>query len=167
MADRSASPIHSGVVLLAGVAALALGASVYLLDRNLAHVMLWPQPGWAIQAQVFGSAGHWLPSLLHPLGFGLLSATLFSRQGGPGPYLVCLGWGVVNIVFEVGQHAAFSARLADWAMSLGGGTAPGKALAAFFLDGHYDAQDIAAAIAGTLLAIGLLRQLNGGAENAK
>jgi hypothetical protein len=151
------------VLALAGLAALLLGAAIYALDRNPAHAMLmaalWP-PAQVAQAPLFGWAGGWLPSLLHALAFGCLSATFLAPRSR-GPYIACLAWAAANVAFEFGQHEALAARLVEWSAALGGDTLAGRALAAYFAQGRFDWQDVAAACAGSLLAMGLVGALDG------
>jgi len=155
---RAASPGLRGDAWLvaAGCAALSLGLLVYLADRDPSRA--WLVPGFAALSgrHWFGAAGQWLPSLLHPLAFGLLTAAALparsaARNGA------CLAWGAVNIVFELGQLPRAAAALAQALQDCCGAAPWTLPLSNYFLRGTFDVGDIAAAALGTLLAIGVLR----------
>ena len=128
-------------LLLAALAgwALTLGGLVYLTQRH-----------------GFGAAGAWLPSLVHPFAFGLLTALALPatwRQAG------CAAWGAVNGVFELGQHPSVGAPLAEALQAGLGGSAPVSLLADYFVLGSFDGRDLAAAVLGALAAAAVLRRL--------
>jgi hypothetical protein len=135
--------VKSSSLAALGGALLALGLLVYLADRPAGHAMLlpaWPrlaEGGW------FGSVGQWLPSFVHPFAFSLLTVAAL----GPSPrprYGVCVAWGVVNAAFELGQLPQAAAAIAA---ALHDGVLPAslsRALAAYFVQGRFDAADLAA-----------------------
>jgi hypothetical protein len=121
-----------GPALLAALALLP-GAAVYLGDR-----------GAAFEA--------WLPSLVHPFAFSLLAAASLPRRAR-WHLAACAAWCVINLLFEAGQHAAWSPLLASW---LGDGL-----LADYFVHGTFDLADVAAIVAGSLLAAACLNVWRG------
>lgn len=148
--SRARSPRPMLLVSMAALA-LLLGALVYLTDRNPSHALLLPNLRVRADGVSFGAWGQWLPSFVHPLAFGLLTAACWSSAAGPR-YAACLVWGLVNIAFEVGQHPSFS-RL--WADALLTGEASGplmEPLARYFVWGTFDPFDIVAAVLGSLVA---------------
>lgn len=127
-----------GMAWLAGALALLLGVAIYGLDRS-----------GPAGPQAFGAAGGWLPSLLHTLAFALFSAALLPA-GAVAEGFACAGWITLGLLFEAGQHPAWSAGLAS---ALGG------PLGAYFALGRLDPLDAGATVAGGLFAAGVLRGL--------
>ncbi len=151
----SAGRAPAGTVLrVMALLALAIGAWVYLVARPPGTTMLLP-PHWHLGGHLQGLAGAlpwaasgWLPSLLHPWAFGLMSAACLPR--GRSQPAACLAWGAVNVVFELGQHPALAAPLAQALHHLAW---PGAdALSRYFLQGSFDTADLLAVAAGTLAA---------------
>jgi hypothetical protein len=142
---------RSATLWLAGCAALALGVSVYLIDRSAAH-------RW------FGAVGGWLPSFAHAFAFSLFSAALLS----PRPdwqYGACGFWLAVNAVFEVGQHPQVREPLAD-ALRRSVGQGPlARSVENYFLRGTFDIGDLVAAALGAAMAAATLRFLRIHREN--
>lgn len=133
---------------LLALAVLVLGTLVYALDRAPGTAVLWPR---ALTRQggapVFGAIGGSLPSLAHAFAFSLFSALVlpWRRAWQAG---ACIGWGVVDALFEIGQHRALSGPLGELL----------PPLAAYFRRGTFDALDVAAGFVGAALAYGLLRR---------
>ena len=139
-----------------GVAALMIGVLVYLADRSPSHPGLLPA-AWALDGgPLFGSLGAWLPSFVHPFAFALLGAALQPPRAAP-VYGGCLGWWLVNVAFEVGQHPRIAPTLVDALGGAGADSAPARALANYFAQGRFDAGDLLAATLGALAAAALLR----------
>lgn len=152
---------NAGLVAV-GLAALLLGALVYLVDRMPGHSLLMPVAGALTGGPSFGALARWLPSFVHPLAFGLFTATLLParpgwRVGG------CVLWGAVNAAFEFGQHSFVSASLA--AKLLGGAGAAAapwrQALAGYFVAGTFDSGDLVAIVLGTAVAVLVLHAASG------
>ena len=154
VAGRTA--LHQAVA----VAALVLGTSIYLIDRAPGHAMLIPHLGSAGATPMFGAMGAWLPSFLHPLAFALLTAAVLPAAS-PWRYGGCALWGAINVLFEMGQHAALKGA---WLVAVDIGAMP-SALARYFIRGTFDTADLAAAAAGALAAAALLRGLDRLKEN--
>lgn len=136
-------------------AALLLGLVVYLSDRPSASALLIPRFEAFGDRQLFGVVGQWLPSFLHPLAFSLLTAAALPSQTAPR-YGVCMVWGLVNLGFEVGQHAATKGLLASALLEVFGRAPPARWLADYFLNGTFDIGDVIAAVLGALAAAALL-----------
>jgi hypothetical protein len=136
--------------------ALMLGTLVYITDRDPSHAWLIPNLGvWADEA-LFGALGRCLPSFVHPLAFGLITAACWPSNAGPR-YAACAFWGAVNILFEIGQHPSVSPF---WAEALLTGEAPGpvlEPLARYFVAGTFDSGDVVASVLGSLTAAFVLR----------
>lgn len=123
-----------------GAACLFLGAVLYLVVRPA------------------GASGEWLgvaPTFLHVVAMILLVAALWppSRRGA---LFLCVAWFAINVFFELGQHPALSAVLAQWLGGLCGEWAGCRRGAQFFLRGVFDTGDLLAAGAGALAAWWLL-----------
>ena len=146
-----------------GIAALLVGVLVYWLDRVPGHSLLIPVAGALTGGPSFGKLALWLPSFVHPLAFGLFTATLLParpgwRVGG------CALWGAVNVAFELGQHSLVSASLAAKLLGdAGAAAAPWRqALAGYFAAGTFDIGDLVAIVLGTALAVLLLHAVSAG-----
>ena len=139
-----------------GIALLALGTAVYLIDRP-PEVFVPPALSFFEHPEaVFGSFGRSLPSFAHVLAFSLFTAVIIGR-GRQAAVMICLGWFLLEAGFELGQHAAAAPLLA--------GLVPGWFEAipildrtpAYFLHGTVDARDLCASALGALSAYLLIR----------
>ena len=137
-----------------------MGLFVYLADREASRAWLVPAVTALAGGHWFGTLGQWLPSLVHPFAFGLLSAALLPPQGAARP-AACVAWAVVNALFEWGQHPRASAWIARSLQEWDGPPALTQPLASYFQHGSFDPGDLAAAAIGALLAIGVLRLVQG------
>jgi hypothetical protein len=155
---------RSATLWLVGCAALALGVSVYLIDRSASHAQWLPQLRSGAAHRWFGEVGGWLPSFAHAFAFSLFSAALLS----PRPYWqygACGFWLAVNAVFEVGQHPQVREPLAD-ALRRGVGQGPlARSVENYFLRGTFDIGDLVAAALGAAMAAATLRFLRIHREN--
>ena len=155
---RSRPSRTASLAALGGVA-LALGVLVYLIDRNPANAMLlpaWPRFGGGA---VFGSVGQWLPSLIHPFAFSLLTAAALAPSATPR-YGVCAAWCAVNAAFELGQLPQIAAALAAALRENRLPPALTRPLADYFLHGSFDVADLAAVVLGSLAAAAVLHLLH-------
>jgi hypothetical protein len=105
---------------------------------------------------LFGSAGAWLPSFVHPFAFSLLTAAALPDRAS-WRYGACLGWFLVNAAFEFGQLPQLATRLADVIHAVFGSAAVGQRLTWYFMHGRFDNDDLAAAAVGALCAALVLR----------
>lgn len=151
-------PRGDAVLVISAGVALALGLLVYVSDRDPSRS--WLLPAFAstttpAHAPWFGLLGQWLPSAMHPLAFGLLSAVLLPARGVARP-AACLAWALVNALFELGQHPRFSGRIAQALHATEGPAWLVQPVSNFFVRGTFDVADLAATALGALLALGVL-----------
>ena len=132
------------------------GLLPYLSDRPAESAWLIPALPLLQGTNLFGSAGAWLPSFVHPFAFSLLTAAALPDRPNRR-YGACIGWFVVNAVSELGQSPQFAARLADVIHAVFGSAAVGQRLTWCFMHGRFDNDDLAAAAAGALCAAPVLR----------
>lgn len=144
---------------VAGLLALAAGALVYLADRDPARVMALPAFAALAVGPLFGAAGGWLPSFVHPFAFSLFSAAARPRAARPA-YGACLFWWAANVAFECVQWPPLRDALAAALPSGTDAFAPARWLARFAQQGRFDIADLLAVSAGALAAAGLLHFLN-------
>lgn len=141
-----------GALCLAAFISLALGTSVYVLDRAPGAIRLLPMHWTGVASGTsgfFGSVGDSLPSFAHAFAFSILSGLWLELQGR---LLACASWATAGSAFEFGQHEAVAPALAallhgplDWL--------PGAAaVAAYFSRGTYDALDVLLTCAGAVTA---------------
>ena len=140
----------------AGGLALVLGGLVYALDRGGWPLAPLAGLAGATAAPWFGSVGGWLPSLVHPFAFSLFTAALRAPGATPATR-ACVAWGLVNVVFELGQHPRVGPVLAAQLESAFGAAEGARTLADFFARGRFDPADLAAAVAGAAAAAVWLR----------
>jgi hypothetical protein len=144
------------VLVSMGLLALSAGLLVYLSDRPAGSAWLVPALPALRGMDLFGSAGAWLPSFVHPFGFGLLTAAVLPARA-TWRYGACLGWFAVNAAFELGQLPQLAPRLADAIHAVLGPSPIGERLAWYFTRGSFGIDDLAAAAAGALCAAVALR----------
>lgn len=146
---------RSGWPFAIGATALVIGALIYVTDRDPSRAVwmpafaAWPGPAW------FGGAGGWLPSFVHPLSFSLMCAAVSRPRARPA-YAICAFWGLLNAVFECGQHPLVAMSIAAWLTNVAGGFAPARVLGQYFVRGTFDLGDLIACIAGAIVAAALL-----------
>lgn len=141
-------------LLKVGVACLLLGMLVYVTAR----------PEWALPlpnlnlSQYFPTLLHNLsgplPSFFHVLGMSLVTVAILT-PGKRGITTVCLGWGAINILFEIGQHRA----AVGWLSSTLG--EPDTWVLAqtlrYFHAGTFDPVDLLAILLAAIIALPLTR----------
>lgn len=134
-----------------GATAVFIGTLVYLMDRDASRSLLIPAIAWLAGTNLFGTLGGWLPSFAHTFAFSLFTAALLKQGSGPR-YGPCVGWFVVNAVFEIGQHPLVSGAFATWLEVGLDGASWTRPIAHYFIRGTFDPGDIAAALLGALAA---------------
>ena len=142
---------RSALLALVGCVWLCAGILVYLADRPASHAVWIPSIAAFGGRNLFGALGQWLPSLVHPLAFSLLTAAVLKPSARAG-WSACAFWGAVNSAFEFGQHPALAstwnaflhAGAGDWAIS--------RHLLNYFLRGTFDLYDLCAATLGAISA---------------
>lgn len=143
------SPPPDALLWLVALSALAAGVLLYAWWRPLGQAQWAP---WLGQPRAEWRPAAWagaLPTLLHVLAFGLLTAVLLPARS-VARTLACVAWGMVNGLAECAQHPALQGLL-------GPALAPWPALARYLGQGRFDPLDLGAALVGTLLALALLR----------
>lgn len=150
-----------------GCLALAVGTLVYLTDRDPSRAALIPAFPVLAGLGLFGGPGAWLPSLVHPFAFSLLTAAL--RQPGKSPaYWACAMWWGIDVGFELAQTPLLGAPLAS---GLGHPLWPAwlvDSLSHYATRGTFDVADLIAATAGAIAAAVVLRFTHGrGVSNAR
>jgi hypothetical protein len=129
--------------------ALVVGVCLYAWWRPLGQAQWAPWLGMGQgNLRPAGWAGA-LPTLLHVLAFGLLTAVLLPARS-MARTLACIAWGVVNGLAECAQHPGLQI-LVQPALT------PWPPLARYLAQGRFDPLDLGAALLGTLLALALLR----------
>lgn len=144
------------IELLLGVAALALGTLVYVIDRPPGETALPDRINvYGTLPALFGTIGQSLPAFTHVFAFSLLTAACL----GDGRYVAvgaCAIWLLVDAAFELGQHPSLAPYLAlfvpGWFDQI---PILGRA-ASYFLNGTFDPWDLAAIFAGALAAYATL-----------
>jgi hypothetical protein len=168
MRKSRAAAVHavSPSVVLVSLALLALSAGLllYLSDRPAGSAWLIPALPLLQGMNLYGSAGAWLPSFVHPFGFALLTAAALPDHAS-WRYGACLGWFLVNAAFELGQLSPLATRLAEAIHAVFGSTSVGQRLAGYFMHGNFGIDDLAAAAAGALCAAVVLRWIGAIAEH--
>lgn len=145
-------PQPSTVRVLLGMFLLTVGTGVYLLGRSWQHIAIADLvPLTRVPSATFGALGDSLPSFAHVCAFALLTAALVDG-GRRLNQLICLGWLLVNVAFELGQHPKFAASVAN--------AVPGwfrhvpilNQTPTYFLGGTFDPLDLLFATLGALTA---------------
>ncbi len=142
------------------VVALASGVCVYVFGRPPGTAYMLPAD-WTFfhGASNFGDllSGSW-PTFAHAFSFSVMTCLVLPWRSAPVT-AACLGWFLVECLFEVGQHPA----VAPWLTRLLDGVFVGVPvldhLPAYFRRGFFDPADIAFAAAGSLLAWILARRV--------
>jgi hypothetical protein len=157
-AVRVPEPAHGAAARLIALGCLALGVGVlvYLTDRDPSRAVLVPAVAALSQSHLFGGAGLWLPSLVHPFAFSLFTAAVLSPRRSPA-YWACAMWWAINVAFEVAQAPNVSAGVADVLPHLLGQTWLTDTIANYLLRGTCAVADIVAATAGATAAAAVLR----------
>ncbi|HET9024648.1 MAG TPA: hypothetical protein VFN64_08750 [Burkholderiaceae bacterium] len=143
-------------LVAAAACALALGVLVYLTDRDPAHASLVPAVPVLAGLQLFGAAGAWLPSLLHPFAFALLTAALQPPNASPA-YWACALWWAIDVAFETSQARPIGDALGPVLRHLPSPTEWTAAVGRYVAFGSYDFADVLATTAGACAAAVVLR----------
>ena len=140
--------------ILTGMAVLLLGSLVYLVDRPPDHTYFVYNNFVNISLHntlpsLFGSIGNSLPAFIHVFSFILITASLISCRK-KGYLFICLGWFLVNCVFELGQK--FSSLTLKIIPSWFSSIPFMENTRNYFLYGTFDYIDLAAITFGAVMA---------------
>jgi len=133
-----------------GSVALALGVLVYLTDRDPSRAPLVPAVSVLAGMALFGAAAAWLPSLVHPFAFSLLTAAVQPPQRPPA-YWVCALWWGIDTGFELLQVAPVADACSAVLGALPANPVTG-AISNYARHGTFDPADLAAIAGGALAA---------------
>ena len=100
---------------------------------------------------MFGVVGHSLPTFAHVFAFCLLTAALLA-VGTEAAITVCLGWFLVDVAFELGQHSALAPALSTLIPPWFAHLLILNQTDSYFLDGTFDPLDLLAIALGALAA---------------
>jgi len=145
--------INLGYILF-GIFLLSIGALIYLIDRppDQSYIIFslpFQLSFYDVTPSLFGTIGNFLPHFLHVSAFILITAGLLNC-GKKGYLAICLFWLVVDVGFELGQkYSTIAVSLVpDWF----DGIFLLENTRSYFLNGTYCHLDMAAIIAGSVLA---------------
>lgn len=142
----------STVRVLLGVFLLTVGTTVYLLDRSWQQLAIAQViPLTHSRSPVFGALGGSLPSFAHVCAFALLTAALLDG-GRRLNQVICFGWLVANVTFELGQHPKLATSLASAVPAWFAHVPILDKTPTYFLSGTFDPLDILFATLGALAA---------------
>jgi hypothetical protein len=139
------------VLALLGMVSLSLGILVYVVDRPSTAVYFVPD-SWQIANTTplyFGTLGDYLPAFLHVLAFALFSAAITGRRYIA---LMCAGWFVAELFFEVAQMDAIAIRIAAIAPAWFAGSPVLENISSHFLTGQFDKIDVLFLLLGCVTA---------------
>lgn len=151
----AASRAGTGILALTASLALVLGLLVYMVDRPPGQAAMMPAVLAFGTGSLFGALGNWLPSFAHPFSFSLFSAALCAPASAPA-CRACLAWWLVNVAFELGQHAQFrEAVVGNLQLILDSGWLT-QLVSNYLQRGTFDVGDLIAATLGSLAAAAVL-----------
>jgi hypothetical protein len=156
---RWTAPYPAGRLVAAGSLALALGVLVYVTDRSAAHVAFFPALTPPGSLHVFGAAGAWLPSLVHPFAFALFTAAVRPPGGSPA-YSACALWWLIGVTFEASQAPAVGAALGPVLDRLPLPSPWIGAVGRYMAFGTFDTADVIATTVGACAAAAVLRSIH-------
>jgi hypothetical protein len=129
---------------------------VYLTDRDPSRTALIPSIPALAGLGLFGGAGAWLPSFVHPFAFSLFTAAIQPARRSPA-YWACALWWAINVAFEIGQAPRVSTGVADVLPKLFGQSPMTDAISSYLLRGSFAVTDLVAVTAGAAAAAAALR----------
>lgn len=133
---------------------LLVGMVFYFVDRPPDDVYFVKHFGndlsrfdkWPV---IFGRLGASLPAFVHVFSFSLISAGILACRIR-GATFICLGWMLIDILFELGQkyHAAVNRLVPEWF----DGILFLENTRSYFYQGSFDSNDIFATCIGAIVA---------------
>jgi len=150
------------IQIFIGALALFLGSFVYLIDRPPEHTFFVKTSHITISLyntlpNLFGPFGSSLPTYVHVFSFILITAGLMTYRKR-GYLIICLGWFLVDVAFELGQkfNGWSAGIIPDWF----DGIPLLEGSRSYFLKGTFDFLDLVAICLGTITAYFLLSITN-------
>ncbi len=148
--------------VLIGLAVLALGSLVYLVDRPPEQTYFVYTCPFGISLfktfpNLFGLVGNSLPAFIHPFSFILITAGLVSCQKR-GCIIICACWFFTDIAFELGQK--FNSLVLKIIPGWFAGIPFLENTKNYFLYGTFDFIDLAAVTIGVVTACFLVLATN-------
>ena len=139
-----------------GLMVLAAGCLVYLVDRPAESVPFFRLVSLAhLTPTIFGSVGQSLPTFSHVFAFSLLTAACFGLRRNAA-LAACLGWCLIDLAFEIGQHDAVASRLSEWMLESRFGFL--ASANGYFESGTFDLVDLVSIVAGAAIAFIVTRR---------
>lgn len=141
---------HSSILGLIALLALAVATWTYVGERS-ANAVPPLFVAFNIAEQVdplLGAAAGSFPTFGHVFALSIFTGLLLGRSRRSA-FFACCSWALINVCFEVGQHAA----VAESAAALVPATFP---FGTYFTSGTFDVLDIFAATVGAAAAYKLL-----------
>ncbi len=146
MKFQSRHPTINKKQITIGLIALFIGLLFYLVDRPPGEIYFVKRlvnglsrfGRWPI---IFGRLGANLPAFIHVFAFSLITAGIMACRIR-GAIVICLGWGLIDILFEMGQkyHTAVNRYIPEWF----DGILFLENTRSYFRQGTYDINDIIA-----------------------
>jgi hypothetical protein len=138
-----------------GAGLMALGAVFYAVARAATPAWLTPDLHLPVLESFLGRAGACLPTFIHVTAMSLLTAGVLGGSLRVA-WAAALAWVTTDIVFEIGQHELLRVYLI--------GSVPEwlervwlvDRTRNYFLNGTFDALDIAAAVLGGITALAVM-----------
>ena len=137
---------------------LLVGVAVYALDRGGAAYFLAGWPFGPAAPAIFGPLGDHFPTFLHPLVFILITAAVLRPWPRWLP-TICAAWFAIECLFELGEMAPFSERIAATVPLWFDGVPVLQNTADYFTHGTFDPLDILSIGIGTVIAYPLARKV--------
>jgi len=139
-------------LLVVAAMTFTLGLLVYVFDRQAETVYFLPE--WLSHQDVsggfFGSIGGWLPTFVHVYTFIILTVAVAPTTIKLVP--VCLGWFVLECLFEFGQAESAGEWIYIHTYDLFKGIPVLENTAYYFQKGSFDVMDLFAIAGGTIAA---------------
>lgn len=141
------------LLIIIGLAALALGAVLYIYDRPAAHIYFVPNflSQYNGEPSLFGFIGYYMPTFLHVFSFCLISIGILGSEQGL-ELGICLFWLLIDGAFEIAQHQYIAHEIVhhipDWFKVI----PILENTKNYFIHGQFDPADLIAILLGTVTA---------------
>lgn len=135
-----------------GITVLLLGTLVYVLDRPAEQTLLANAlnlPSFTLSA--FGVIGDVLPAFAHVFAFILFTVAVLGNSRSV-LIVTCVGWFLVDVAFELGQHPSIASWLSAHLSSGPENLMLVNHTADYFVYGTFDPWDLVTISVGALTA---------------